>query len=255
MPEADFREIQRAFAAHLRNPDVNPAPSGIEDRRMAIYRRLFFNNVRQFLAQAFPVLHSLYGTDEWSALARDFFARHRATSPQFYQLAEEFLLYLEEEHCPGPADPPFLRELAHYEWVEMALALEDQPESDADPDGDLLTQCPVLNPCLRQLKYAWPVHQIGPEYQPCDAPAEPTFLVVFRKPDDDIGFLSINAPTAVLMEGMRIRPQCQGQQHLEHLAQQMGMDPVSVLSFGGEVLEDLRIRGVICGTRPYRALR
>ena len=37
MPEVDFREVQRRFAAHLRDPERHAAPEGIEERRMAIY--------------------------------------------------------------------------------------------------------------------------------------------------------------------------------------------------------------------------
>jgi hypothetical protein len=44
---ADLPEFQRKqyeFAAHIRDPEKNAAPPGIEDRRLAIYRDLFFNN-------------------------------------------------------------------------------------------------------------------------------------------------------------------------------------------------------------------
>ena len=42
---ADFRDIQYAFAKHIRDPQNNPAPTDAEDRRMAVYRELFFNNL------------------------------------------------------------------------------------------------------------------------------------------------------------------------------------------------------------------
>ena len=50
-----LRDLQLAFAAHIRDPQNRPAPAGIEDRRMAIYRELFFNNVRDLLGRGFPV--------------------------------------------------------------------------------------------------------------------------------------------------------------------------------------------------------
>jgi hypothetical protein len=40
-----FIERQYAFAAHLRDPDNNPAPAGIEDRRLENYRGLFYRNI------------------------------------------------------------------------------------------------------------------------------------------------------------------------------------------------------------------
>ena len=48
------------FAAHIRDPENKPAPENIEDRRMGIYRDLFFNNIEGFLSGTFPVLKRLY---------------------------------------------------------------------------------------------------------------------------------------------------------------------------------------------------
>ena len=58
---ADFRQRQAAFAAHLRDPEANPAPPGIEARRMAVYRDLFFNNIAGLLAGNFPVIRRTLG--------------------------------------------------------------------------------------------------------------------------------------------------------------------------------------------------
>ena len=33
-----FKDLQYRFTAHIRDPQNNPAPEGIEDRRLAIYR-------------------------------------------------------------------------------------------------------------------------------------------------------------------------------------------------------------------------
>ncbi len=59
--KADFIQQQYDFAAHIRNPEQNPAPAGIEDRRMGIYRELFYNNVEGFLSNGFPVLAGITG--------------------------------------------------------------------------------------------------------------------------------------------------------------------------------------------------
>ena len=42
---ASYARAQKQFAAHIRDPEHNPAPEGIEDRRMAIYRGLFYRNI------------------------------------------------------------------------------------------------------------------------------------------------------------------------------------------------------------------
>ena len=154
--------LQRDFAAHIRDPDGHAAPVDVEDRRMAIYRRLFFNNVSSLLASNFPVLRSLCDDNRWAALVREFYAEHRCQTPLFPELAGEFLRYLQDVRGTRPADPPFLLELAHYEWVELALSLDERELDDvpADPAGDLLQGCPVLSPLARALTYRYPVHRI-----------------------------------------------------------------------------------------------
>ena len=68
----DFQQKQYAFAAHIRDPHNTQAPDGIEDRRMAIYRELFFNNLRSLLSNMFPVLKKLHTPERWNVLVRQF---------------------------------------------------------------------------------------------------------------------------------------------------------------------------------------
>ena len=140
-----FQALQYEFAAHIRDPEHRAAPGGVEDRRMGIYRELFYNNIEDFLATAFPVIRTITSAERWHALARDFYARHQCHEPQFFKIAEEFLKYLDDERGDVLDDPAFLRELAHYEWVELALSISDRdltPEL-ADPNGDLLSGVPA----------------------------------------------------------------------------------------------------------------
>jgi uncharacterized protein len=94
-PSPGFHALQHAFTAHLRDPDHVPAPKGLEDRRVGIYRELIFNNVESLLAGYFPVLHRLLPTSHWKGLVRDFFVRHRARTPLFMELAQEFLDFIQ----------------------------------------------------------------------------------------------------------------------------------------------------------------
>ena len=98
MSEPEFQRLQRSFAAHLRNPQRHPAPSGIEERRLTVYRQLFFNNVNGFLEKGFPVLHSLYDNAGWRRLVRTFFDQHACASPYFLEIPEEFVTFLAETY-------------------------------------------------------------------------------------------------------------------------------------------------------------
>lgn len=246
----DFQKLQYQFAAHIRDPDKSPAPEGIEDRRMGIYRSLFFNNVSGYLANAFPVIRSLHDEASWEALIRDYYARHVSHGPQFYQIPEEFRDYLENERPAEANDPAFLIELAHFEWVEMKLALVDVDiDWDAvDREGDLVDGVPVYSPLASILEYRFPVHEITAQNQPVEAPEQPTWLAVYRDIRDRVHFMKLNAVTAGLLNLIDQQPGRTGREYLAAIAQQLGhADEGPILEAGRVMLEDFRDRGIVVG--------
>lgn len=243
---------QQAFTAHIRDPEREPLPDGVEDRRMKIYRELFFNNIQSLLAGNFPVLHRLYGDDGWRVLVRDFYVAHRCRTPLFPEIAREFLQYLQDERGERPEDPPFLLELAHYEWVELALDLDERSVETvaADPDGDLLDGRPVLNPLMRLLSYRFPVHRIRPDFRPAEPPPQPTHLLVYRNRDDAVKFMQLNELTLRLLELLGQQDGASGREVLEEIATATGHpDARRLVEAGAGLLDDLLRRGVVLGTR------
>lgn len=245
--------LQRDFAAHIRDPQSHPPPADIEGRRMAIYRRLFFNNINSLLAGNFPVLRALYDDDRWHSLMRDFYANYRCQTPLFPEVAREFLRYLQDHRGERDGDPPFMLELAHYEWVELALSLDEREldEVAAHPAGDLLNDRPLLSPLAWPLSYRFPVHLIKPDYQPAEPPDAATHLLVYRNRSDDVKFMRLNDVTRLLLQQLQESPQLTGAQHLQRVAKAIGHpDPAKVIAAGAEVLQDLCERDVLLGTRP-----
>lgn len=219
---------------------------------MEIYRRLFFDNVSQLLSRTFPVLFKITGGQRWETLVRDYFSHHEAHTPLFMEMPREFLRYLEKERGKVPGDLPFQYELAHYEWVELALSIDEaQPDLDGiDSAGDLLDGRPEISPLVWSLQYRFPVHRISPEYQPSEPPATPTFLVVYRNSEDRIGFLEINAVTARLIELLVEGDVTAGREALSRIAEELDHPkPQTVIDGGVAILEDLRRREVVLGTR------
>jgi hypothetical protein len=250
----DFQQRQFAFAAHIRDPEHAQHPTDVEARRMAIYCELFYNNLDSFLAGTLPVLHSLLTASHWTGLVRDFMARHRAHSPYFLDIPREFLSYLEHEHDAHPEDPPFLYELAHYEWVELALSVHD---ANVDPtgitaQGDLLDGQPVLSPLAWPLQYRFAVHRLRPEYQPKEPPAQPTQLLAYRDSEDSVRFLELN-PVSARLIGLLVEhaedTDYTGRQALEAIARELRHpQPEQLITHGLEQLRDWRARGIILGT-------
>lgn len=248
---ASFQQLQYAFAQRIRDPENAPTPAGIEPRRMKVYEDLFFNNLSSLLAGTFPVLHRILGRTRWQALIRDFMLRHQAHTPLFPELPQELLRFLETARALDPDDPPFIHELAHYEWVELALqtATVEVDLLGIDPAGDLLEGSPAVNPLAWPLAYSFPVHRLSPDYAPGTPPEAPTYLVVYRDLDDDVKFMEINGVTARLLELARSETgKRSGRELLLAIAAELGHpDPDAVVRGGAEILEMLRTHQVILG--------
>ena len=239
------------FAAHIRDPDNIAAPAEIENRRMGIYRDLFFNNIQGFLGNTFPVLKSLYDEDRWVELVRSFYALHRCQSPYFLEISREFLDYLQSEHRIREVDPPFLFELAHYEWIELALSIsQEEPDlQQVDVESSLLNGHPVMSPLALLLTYAWPVHQIKPEFQPEQPAEQPVCIIVYRDTDDEVQFTEINLVTAKLLQQLEINKDASSADILSEIAAELGHEnPQAILTSGLEILQGLKQKGIILGT-------
>ena len=236
---------QRAFAAHLRNPDVNLPPPGVDPERAGVYVELLFNNVEDFLSNCFPVLRSILEDAAWNALVRQFYAEHACTTPYFREIPAEFVQWLSSATLSD--HPPFLLELAHYEWVEIPLMLADSSIDweQIDPDGDLLDGIPGLNPVLLLQSYQYPVHRIGPDYLP-ETP-EPTHLLLIRNPSSKIEFIVLNAITARLVQ--LLQEGYNGLAALQQIAEEIQHpDPAQLLEFGLQLLTQFKQQHVLLGT-------
>lgn len=246
---ADFTLVQQGFADYIRTPRREALPEGVEARRMQVYADLFYNNVQNLLASTFPVLYKMLGNDAWHALARDYFARHRAHTPLFPQMPKEFLMYLQEERGEHPEDPPFMRELAHYEWVELALSIDPREipaPTHAMEEETLLNEMPRLSPLAWPLAYRFPVHRLSPEYRPDQAPEQPTYLVVYRNRRDEVGFMALNPVSARLLELIKEGSLQSGEEILRKITEELQHPDYPTVKRGGlQIMQDLMQREIL----------
>lgn len=249
-PHGTLQAQLDALAAWIREPATTVPPPGIEQRRLDVYRELFFNNVSGLLGGNFPVLRRIHDDDAWQALVHAFYRDHGSRTPLFTELPREFLRYLETRD----EDPamPWLCELAHYEWVELALQISEATRDDVahDPDGDLLAGHPLPSPLAWPLAYAWPVHRIGPDHLPREAPAEPTLLLLRRESGGQVSFHVLSPLTFRLLQRLEQVPELSGREQLEALAGEAGTGDVDAfIHDGAAMLAQLHREGTILGTR------
>lgn len=244
------KQLQSDFANNIRQGEFSEQFADIEPRRLAIYERLFHNNVNQFLQGTFPIAYSIFQGDYWDDLVKKFFVGFRCESPYFKDLPMQFLQFLQTYNLSE--ELKFLPELAHYEWIEMALDMSDEilPSEGFDIEGDIAQGIPFISPLVLPLTYQYPVHQIGPTFKPTEPASQPFCFIVYRAPNHKIHFTRTTVMAIQLIMILQENNQRTGSQCVEALIPEgEGVDKAQWLATGVELLNDLQKRGVILGTR------
>jgi hypothetical protein len=219
---------------------------------MAIYRELFFNNISGFLSGIFPVFNEVCTDEYWQKLVREFFDSHHCHTPYFLEIGEEFLTFINGERETSVDDKPFMQELLHYEWVELALDASEVelPLGDVNVNGDLLEGHPVQSPLAWLLSYQFPVHCIRPDFQPGEATGTPTYLIAYRNREDQVNFMEVNAVTGRLLYLLSEDDSISGRGALLQIAGEMQHpDSSQVVQGGLDTMEHLRSKGILLGTK------
>jgi len=245
--KVDFKAKQLEFSAYIRDPINNPKPTDVKKQRMETYRELFFNNIDSFLSSNFPVLKTILTDQQWFELSQDFFANHSSTTPYFSEIPEEFIDYLHNER-QSKTDYPFLLELAHYEWVEMALSTS-QHELAINSEHFILNiaeQKIALSSLAWPLVYQYPVHQVSPDFLPEVPPENPSYLLVHRAIDDEVNFIQIPPITFRLLQLLQESEPMLCLDCLNQIAIESGHSETDkIIQAGLQIIEDLAKKNII----------
>lgn len=240
----------KALPAHIRDPRCAPPP-GVDARAAGIYRDLVQKSVAGLLRGNFPVLCRTLGESAWRDLVADFLRDHRAMTPLFPEIGEELIAFLEARQQDSAADPAWLPELAHFEWVELALEIDSaEPDVETfDPEGDLLAGAPVLSPLAVVLVYRFAVHRIIEGQVPAAPEPVPVCLLAARDAAGRVRCSETTPFTVRLIERLEADTSRSGREQLLALAAEAGASVDAVLKDGAALLRQLRAQGVILGTR------
>lgn len=237
---AAFQVYQAAFTAHLRHPSKNSKPADVSEQRMRVYREIVFNNFFASVSACFPVLLGILGKRRFTQLVRQCFFSQPFKSPLFQDIPGSFVDFLQPLVLPEAGLPDYTAQLAHYEWIELALSRQVDSEPVAvltEPmlEASTLLYCEVQLPAAhRLLRYDFPVHQLSKK-QSTIAPAA-TFLLVYRTADFQIRFIQLNAATYQLLQQLQAHRKTT-HHHLQDLAVSMPQLPrESLIHFGLETL-------------------
>ncbi|QEP42646.1 hypothetical protein D5085_05565 [Ectothiorhodospiraceae bacterium BW-2] len=233
-----WSDYQRQFAAWLRQPDPNHLPPETDSERMAVYRRLVFNNFQIFVDSCFPLTRQIVDRAQWQRLLEQSFTEMRPTSPLFRDIPATFLAWLQPKATELMPQLPWLWEFMHYEWLELAAEIHPARLEEPLKQRDANREWPIINPTLQLGCYQWPVHTIQPNRLPTASATEPYCFAVIRNRADEVTFIAINPITLQLLQ--RLAAQQPLTQVLEQLCEQLGV-PLneSLVQFAREFLDSM----------------
>lgn len=237
----NFQKIQKSFSDHLRTQETQPELSGVEDRRLKIYRDLFFNNIESFISGTFPVLRELLSEPQWMDLVRDFFVKHACQTPYFLQISEEFLTYLETSSLDFL--PDYAYQLAHWEWMELFADVAQTQDVSHILCNIELSDKLSSNDCTWAVAYDFPVQKISFDYLP--EGLEATFLIVHRDSDLSVGFIEINPLSMLLFEHLKNNEANSVKDILLDISSQQNIDPDVIIPGGLEIIKQWGLLGLL----------
>ncbi|MFS1702436.1 DUF2063 domain-containing protein [Alteromonas sp. AMM-1] len=194
-----------SLATAIRVPEQAGDHDADTQRRLAIYQSLFYNNVEGFIRNGFPVLHSLFSKEHWHELVKTFFQQHACRSPYFVEISKEFVEFLSNAYELKSTDPVFLKELAHYEWLELALSVRKTDSAVTFWQGEGIPEYFRGSPVTELVGYPYAVHLIGPDFLPSE-PGEMHYYLLYRDSNQSIEFQHLNPLAALTFELLNQQP-------------------------------------------------
>lgn len=241
---SDFAALQQQWTTWLRQPESAPMPQA-EVRRLNIYRELFFNNVCSFVENTFPIVRQHLLASDWELLLKNFFALHYCQSPYFSEISSEFLQFLATQY-ELLARYPWLTELAHFEWIELAAEIAD----DSWPEftqGDFWHNIPVMNPFAWPLVYQWPVQRFAQSQQPLAC--EVSCLILHRDQEEQVQLIESNPLTLHLLQKLQANHTQTGKELFVDLAQKLNIEPESFCIAGQDMINVFLKADILLGVR------
>ena len=190
-----YQKVQQDFTQRIRHGNSLPLPDNVSESRMKVYQELLFNNIYEIMNQCFPVITEIVDDKFWRSLVAEFIALSQSQTPYFHRLAQEMVSFLEKIKLP---DYPYLAQLAHYEWIELELDIDDKKLdlSGVGQEIELSSQL-IFSPQVRLLHYDFDVENIGVNYLPTKPVA--SYLLVYRNEDGHVDFMKLNQLSHLLL--------------------------------------------------------
>jgi len=179
----------------------------LPQKNAKIYAELIFNNINSCVRVCFPICYAMSKDSYWDDLIHTFIEEFKCYSPMFKDLPEQFLQWLKVTKNPQIKQviPKFFYCFAHYEWIEMAIAValdNKQPFHVIQQKEDFLNQDIVLTDSWTIVDYYYDVHLINKKYQPVLKKKTANYYLVFRDIKDNVKFMILTPSSVSLISAL-----------------------------------------------------
>ena len=205
-----------AFAAALVDPAA-PIPEGLAappgapiSDRFAVYRNNVHASLVDVLADRFPVVQALVGSEFFRAMARTYVREHRPRDASLFRYGGSFAAFVADfEPARGL---PYLPDVARVEnaWHESWGAADAEPiglrELAALPPEQLVHSRFGIHPAARLVRSPWPVGSVWSAHQQADPDLSAlgwhAESVLVTRPQAEIHVQCLTAGIAALASGL-----------------------------------------------------
>ncbi len=234
---ATYKELQNELADAVRDPD-SQVSFDVEGRRLAIYRRLVFNNFFGLLANGFKQLKLGMGVAKFRELVRAFIQSKVSKTPYFAEISAEFCEWIQSQ-----AIEDCWKELARYERAGIYIDI-DQSELDSASylvSFDLDDQLKFCS-ALALMNFSHKVYCIEANRTPSQ---EATWVLLYRNPNNKLRYKALNALSfsllAMVLDGSTVSEVSQV------LANSTGLEVDFLNTQAIQLLTELQREGALLG--------
>lgn len=167
---------------------------------------------------------------------------------QVKRFLDEYGITLYTEHLSWCSDEGHLYDLLPIPFTEEAVhhvAARIRRTQEILERRILLAGRPELNPTARLAHYRYPVHRIGPQFEPAGPDGQACCYLVYRGRHDTVRFITLNPVSARLLELIR-DDSLSGYEAMTQIARELDQDdPESLFETGRALLDTLREAGAV----------
>lgn len=246
-----FQEYQLAFTEYLRRTESDDNTEQKRPRQQQIYRDLVYKNINQCIADVFPITKNSIPEPDWETMIREFINVSRLQTPYFLEICQEFLAYLMHTRKPQPTDHSFALELAHFEWIQLAVHTANVSLSEYQHNS-AFTECSLwrASPLVVGLTYSYPVHIIDECYIPKEPGPQPTYLLVYRNRNDDLKVLEVDNLSLRIIQLLQAHENITHTQIFQLIATELGTNQEDVSAKALPILSMLAKNETVFSTNP-----